>query len=157
VSSTLAGHQIRGPITVIASLSPNPERSAAMGMGAIAARPSCEAMSGGPVPTAARDSTCSRADSAATRSAGVSGPPSRRDTTRIAGISPPPGNDSNSAAALADSADGGSCSGGLSAPVFAPASTMTTPAPAAISIAITQERRCVTAAAMRSHTAIPER
>jgi hypothetical protein len=125
-----------------------------VGMGAIAARPSCEEISGGP---SARDTTRFRADSAAVRSAGVSGPPSRRETTRMAGMSSPPGNDSNNAAALADSADGGSCSGGLSAPVFAPPSAMNTPAPTAINSATTQERRCVTTAATWSHPAIPER
>jgi hypothetical protein len=142
---------------VIVSRSENPERSAARGMGATAARKSCEAISGGPAATAARDSTRWRADSVAAISAGVSGVPSRRDATRIAGRWSWPGKDFNNAATLADSADGGSCSGGLSAPAFGPASAMKTPAPTAISNAINQERRRVTAAATRSHTAIPER
>jgi hypothetical protein len=45
----------------------------------------------------------------------------------------------------------------MSAPVFGPASAMNTPAPSEINSAITQDRRCVTAAATRSHAAIPER
>src|SRR3954453_9868974 len=126
-------------------------------MGATAAQQSCEAMRGGPAATAERDSTRWRADSLGEVSAGVRWVPSRRDATRIAGRWSWPLKDFNNAAALADSADGGSCSGGLSAPAFGPASAMKTPAPTAISNAINQERRCVTAAATRSHTAIPER
>jgi hypothetical protein len=45
----------------------------------------------------------------------------------------------------------------LSAPVFDPASAMNPPAPSVITIAITEERGCVTTAAKRPHAAIPER
>jgi PAS domain S-box-containing protein len=96
-----------------------------------------------------------RAESANSTSCGVSGDPSRRDTTKIAGSWSPRGKVFNSAATLADSADGGTNSGGLSAPVFDPASAMNTPEAAAISNAIAQERRCVTAATMRSQIAVP--
>jgi hypothetical protein len=142
---------------VITSRSANPERPAASGTGATAARPSCDAVSGGLALTAARDSTRRRASSAAPKSAGVSRAPSRRDATRIAGCWSAPGKSFNNVAALADSAEGGSCSGGLSAPEFGPTIAMQTPAPPAIRSAIIQERRCVTAAATRSHTPIPER
>jgi hypothetical protein len=124
-----------------------------MGIGATAARPSCEVVSGGTAPTLALDRTRCSAESAAVWSLGVSADPSRRATTSIAGGSLRPGKDVNSAATFADSADGGSWTGALSAPVFDPASAMNAPAPAAISSAIAHEYWWVTAAAIRSHTA----
>jgi len=145
------GGVARGVAAVAESLSANPDRPAARGIGATAARPSCEiARYGCGAPPVLEGTRC-YADSAAPRSPGVSADPSRRDTARIAGSWSAPGKDFNSAAALADSADGGSCRGALSAPGFDPMSTMKTPAPAAINSAITHERRCVAAAAMRSH------
>jgi len=66
----------------------------------------------------------------------VSADPSRRDTTRIAGICSPPGNDFIVLPPLLIRADGGSCRGALSAPVFDPMSAMNRPAPAAINSAM---------------------
>ncbi len=143
-----AAAEVRSVAT--ASLSADPD-VAARGIGATAARPSDETISGAPA-TPMLDSARCRADSAAARSPVASADPSRRDNTRIAGTRSPPGKDFNSSAALADSADSGSRRGGLSAPELDPARAMNAPAAATINSATAQERRCVTAAAMRSHT-----
>lgn len=96
-----------------ASVSAKPDSPVLTGTVAMAALPSAEVISGVVAPGSAFGAACmrSQACSQATRSAEVSADPSARVTTRSIGARSPSGNCRSASAALAESDDGGSCTG----------------------------------------------
>ncbi len=135
------------------SLSANPDSVESIGTGASAALPSVEGTTGiGGPPGPATETMRPRAASAAARSPEDRTPPSERVTTRITGAWSPPGKSLSSAAALADSALGGSDTGDLSAEPLSPSAPISPPPISTTSSASTQEKRPVSSPPMRSHS-----